>query len=65
MSRLQDVAAGQELTRLQQQPDFFDQLPQPLVNDPAEYAGVGQKMLESYQQKTADRRRRQQLKNNS
>ncbi len=65
VNRLQDVAAGQEITRLQQQPEFLDQLPQPLVNDPAEYAGAGQKMLESYQQKTADRRRRQQLKRNS
>jgi DNA primase len=65
VQRLQDVAVGQEITRLQQQPEFLDQLPQPLVNDPAEYAGAGQKMLESYQQKTADRRRRQQLKSNS
>lgn len=65
VSRLQDVVTGQEITRLQQQPEFLNQLPQPLVNDPAEYAGADQKMLESYQQKTADRRRRQQLKSNS
>ncbi len=65
VNRLQDVAAGQELTRLQQQPDFLDQLPQPLTYDPAEYAGAGQKMLESYQRKAADRHRRQQMKSNS
>jgi DNA primase len=65
VTRLQDVATGQELTRLQQQPEFLDKLPQPLVYEPDEYVGVGQKMLESYQQKTADRRRRQQLKRNS
>jgi len=65
VARLQDVAAGQEMTRLQQQPDFLAKLPQPLTYDPDEYAGAGQKMLESYQLKTADRRRRQQMKNNS
>jgi DNA primase len=65
LGRLRDVAAGQEITRLQQQPDFLEQLPQPLIYDPAEYAGAGRKMLESYQQKTADRRRRQQMKSNN
>ncbi len=60
--QLQDVASGQELTRLQQRPELLERLPQPLLYDPAEYAGAGRQMLESYQQKTADRRRRQQLK---
>lgn len=60
MSQLQDVATGQELTRLQQQPEFMDRLPQPLVYDPAEYAGAGQEILESRRQKTADKRLRQQ-----
>ncbi len=69
LEQLENVAAGQELTRLQQQPELFAQLPQPLEYDSAEYAGAGQQMLESYRQKTADRRRRQQemdrLKENS
>ncbi len=60
--QLQGVVSGQELTRLQQQPALLERLPQPLVYDPAEYAGAGRQMLVSYQQKTADRRRRQQLK---
>ena len=65
ITQLRDVAAGQEITRLQQQPEFLAQLPQPLTYDPAEYAGAGRKMLDLYQQKTADKRRRQQMKNNS
>ncbi len=62
VTRLQDVAVGQELTRLQQTPEFIERLPPLLANNPEEFAGMGQKMLESRRQKTADMRRRQEMK---
>jgi DNA primase len=62
LSHLADVVPGQELNRLQQRPELMERLPKPLVYDPAEYAGAGRQMLETYRRKTADRRRRQQLK---
>jgi hypothetical protein len=62
LQHLAGVVPGQELTRLQQRPELLAQLPKPLEYNPAEYAGVWRQMLEINRLKTADKRRRQQLK---
>ncbi|WP_020676993.1 DNA primase [Geopsychrobacter electrodiphilus] len=62
LQQLAGVVPGQELTRLQQRPELLAQLPMPLEYDSVEYAGVWRQMLENNRRKTADKRRRQQVK---